>query len=86
MEDTFKIKKKVKNPLEKQKLSRENSEEEAEKKKRKSLISKKFSLLEINTDKIFEEILEDASRDSTIYTTITTIINLGRKELVRFNR
>jgi hypothetical protein len=86
MDEPFKIKKKVKSQLEKQKFSLENSEDDAEKRKRKSLLFKKFSLLEINTDKIFESILEEASRDPTIYTTIAYIINLGRKELVTVNR
>ena len=71
----------TKNPNPKKTPNHGEFEEEVDKQARKSMILKKFALLQINTDKIFEVIFDDARRDQTIFATISAIINLCRKEL-----
>ena len=82
MDDSFRIKKKKTEIYPKQRTSLENSADEVEHFTRKTNTAKRFALPEINTDKIFEEILEEASRDNTVYTTVHSIINMARRELV----
>lgn len=76
----FKIKKKVVIP---QKPSMVLFPEELDPTLPKKSRKRRMKLPETDVQKIFEGILQEASRDETIYRTLCSIINFANKEIVR---
>ena len=76
----FKIKKKVVIPA---KTLATHHHEESDLNQQKKSRKRRLKLPETDVQKIFEGILQEASRDETIYKTLCSIINFANKEIVK---
>lgn len=78
----FKIKKKEVIP---QKPSTTQYNEDLDPTQPRKSRKRRLKLPETDVQKIFEGIIQEASRDETVYKTLCSIINFANKEIVSFN-